>query len=72
MKGENKKERFKRVAEKRIQNILKGLKSLSQCANTRIYEWDNEQLKRIWKAIDQELAACRENFDNPDAGVFRL
>ena len=46
MKGENKKERFKRVAEKRIQNILKGLKSLSQCANTRIYEWDNEQLKR--------------------------
>ena len=72
MKGENKKERFKRVAEKRIQNILKGLKSLSQCANTRIYEWDNEQLKRIWKAIDQELAACRESFDNPDAGVFRL
>ncbi len=72
MKGENKKERFKRVAEKRIQNILKGLKSLSQCANTRIYEWDNEQLKRIWKAIDQELAACRESFDNPDAGVFKL
>ncbi len=60
------------MAEKRIQNILKGLKSLSQCANTRIYEWDNEQLKRIWKAIDQELAACRESFDNPDAGVFKL
>lgn len=72
MERENKKERFKRVAEKRIQNILKGLKSLSQCANTRIYEWDNEQLKRIWKAIDQELAACRESFDNPDAGVFKL
>ena len=72
MERENKKQRFKRVAEKRIQNILRGLKSLSQCANTRIYEWDNEQLERIWKAINQELAACRESFDNPDAGVFRL
>ena len=72
MERENKQQRFKRVAEKRVQTILKGLKSLSQCANTKIYEWDNEQLKRIWKAIDQELAACRESFDNPDAGVFRL
>jgi len=72
MERENKQHRFKRVAEKRVQNILKGLKSLSQCANTRVYEWDNEQLKRIWKAIDSELSACRENFDNPEAGVFKL
>ena len=72
MEKESRQHRFKRVAERRVQNIIKSIRSLSQCANTKIYEWDNEQLKKIWKAIDQELAACRNSFDNPDAGVFRL
>jgi hypothetical protein len=72
MERENKQQRFKRVAERRVQNILKSIRSLSQCANAKIYEWDDGQLKKIWRAIDLELKACRESFDNPDAGVFRL
>ncbi len=72
MERENKQQRFKRVAQRRVQNILKSIKSLSQCANTKIYEWESDQLKTIWRVIDSELAACRDSFDNPDAGLFKL
>jgi hypothetical protein len=72
MEKETKDERFKRVAEKRVRNILKAIRSLSQCANNRIYTWDEKQLKKIWSAIEHELSLCKESFSDPEAGVFRL
>jgi hypothetical protein len=69
---ESRDQRFKRVAEKRVQNILKGIRSLSQCANSRIYAWDEKQLKKIWDAIEGEITLCKESFDDPEAGVFKL
>jgi hypothetical protein len=72
MENESKQQRFKRVAEKRVQNILNGIKSLSQCANSRIYTWDDKQLQKIWEAIDHELILCKKSFSDPEAGVFRL
>jgi len=72
MEKETKQQRFKRVVEKRVQNILNGIKSLSQCANQKIYAWDDEQLQKIWDAIDRELTLCKESFHNPEGRTFRL
>jgi hypothetical protein len=72
MEKETKQERFKRVAEKRVQNVLNGIRSLSQCANPRVYAWDDKQLKKIFDAIDRELARCRESFNDPEARAFKL
>ena len=72
MKTESNEQRFKRIAEKRVQNILNGIKSLSQCANPRIYTWDDKQLQKIWNAIDRELNLCRESFNDPGAHTFKL
>ena len=72
MERESGKERFKRVAEKRVRNILKSLRSLSQCANQNVYAWTDKQLDKIWKAIDQELTSCKECFSDPDGSVFKL
>jgi hypothetical protein len=72
MEKETKKQRFKRVAEKRVQNILDSIKSLSQCANSRIYSWDDEQLQKIWSTVDRELSLCKKSFSDPEARVFRL
>ena len=65
-------ERFKRVGEKRVQNIINSIRSLSQLANKRIYEWNKDQLNKIWKAIDNELQECKKSFENPDSVVFKL
>jgi DNA repair photolyase len=72
MAEETREERFKRVAEKRVQNIINGLRSLSQMANRRVYHWNNDQLKTIWAAIEKEIGNCKKSFEDPDSMVFRL
>ena len=72
MKGESKKERFIRVAEKRVQNVLDSIRRLSQCANLRMYEWEDEQLIKIWNAIDKELRNCKESYKTNRQTHFKL
>ncbi len=72
MSKEGKDERFKRVAEKRVQNIIKGIRSLSQLTNKKVYQWDDELLKRIWNAIELELESCKKRFAEPDSDIFKL
>ena len=67
-----KEERFKRVAERRVQRVLDDLRKLSQCSNRRMYKWNDEQLTKIWTAIDQELASCKANFENAEPKEFKL
>jgi hypothetical protein len=72
MDQETKEDRFRRVAERRVENVLKALRSLSQCANPRIYAWQDDQLEKIWRAIEGELSSCRQAFTEPDARTFKL
>jgi len=72
MKGENKKQRFIRVAEKRVQNVLDSIKKLSQCSNRRMYDWDDAQLKKIWDAIGTELKNCKDSFATDQQDQFKL
>jgi len=64
MKGETKEQRFKRVAERRVRRVLDSLRSLSQCSNKRMYNWNEEQLKKI--------ESCQENFKNAEPEEFQL
>ncbi|MCO6499818.1 MAG: hypothetical protein J5I47_05500 [Vicingus serpentipes] len=50
-----KKERFKRVASKRVDNLLVGIRSLSNCSNTNNYEYSEEDVQKMIKAIKDEL-----------------
>ena len=53
--NELKKDRFKRVASRRVENILKGIRSLSKCSNINNYEYNEEDLNKMIKAIKVEL-----------------
>ena len=72
MRGETKEDRFKRVAEKRIQRVLDSIRSLTHCSNKRMYNWNDEQLKKIWVAIDKELKTCIASFENSEPDEFRF
>ena len=72
MKGETKEARFARVAEKRVQRVLDSLKSLSNCADKRIYKWNDEQLRKMWRAIDNELKGCKDRYQSPGMDEFKL
>jgi hypothetical protein len=70
MKDETKEQRFKRVAGKRVQNVLDSIRKLSQCSNKRMYEWNEGQLKTIWRAIDKEMVKCKERFESSEIEEF--
>ena len=72
MKGETKEQRFKRIAEKRVQRVLDSIRSLSQTSNKRMYQWSDKQLNKIWAAIDRELETCKSSFEDNEPREFRL
>ena len=69
---ETKEARFVRVAEKRVQNIIKSISSFTKMANKNVYTWNNDQLKKIWAAVEKELENSKKAFKNPDSQVFKL
>ncbi len=50
-----KKERFKRVASKRVDKLLLGIRSLSKCSNINNYEYSEDDVQKMIKAIKEEL-----------------
>ena len=72
MQKETKKQRFKRVAEKRVQNILNAIRSLGGLSNKKVYEWEAGQLEKIWSALELEMQNCKNSFKNPESKIFKL
>ena len=52
---ETREERFKRIASKRVPNILGKLRLLGNCADRANYAYSDEQIKKIFSTVDQEI-----------------
>ena len=59
---ENKRDRFVRIVEARTNKILDMLRLLANCANKSNYEYDEEDIKQIFFAIDKEIKATKNAF----------
>ena len=55
-------ERFEKVASKRVQNIIDSLNSLSKCSNTYNYEYSSEDVDKIFKALNLRLNNVKTQF----------
>ncbi len=51
----NKQANFKKIAENRTNKIIDMIASLGNLSNTSYYEYTEEQIERIFEAIEQEL-----------------
>lgn len=69
---ETKEERFKRVAEYRVNKLLDSIRLLSNCSNKRMYKSDDAQLRKIWSVIDKELRSCKSQFSTKKENSFKL
>jgi len=56
--------RFENVAAKRTQKILNYLDSLSKCANRTNYEYNEEDVKKMFKAIKDQVNNCEGQYNN--------
>lgn len=59
---ETKKNRFIRIVERRVNNILNDLDSLSKCADKKNYEYNPEDVKQIFNEIEKKLREVKMVF----------
>lgn len=65
-------ERFERVATRRVNRILDELRRLGQCGNRRSYEYSDEERKKIFAAIIDDVGKCEAKFINAEQQRFEL
>lgn len=59
-----KEERFRKVASRRVQEILNKMRLLKNCANRGNYSYNEEQANKIISAIDSEWKKVKSEFNN--------
>ena len=72
---DKKSQRFRRLAEKRVTNLIKHLRLIGNLANKKNYSYTEEEAKQIFTAIEQELEQSKKKFDQnstEDFGEFKF
>ena len=67
---ERKQARFRRLAAKRTDVVLDKLRILSNCANTQLYKYSDEEVKKILKAIEDQLNVVSARFRKKKRSKF--
>ena len=67
-----KQDRFRRLATQRTNAVLHRLQILGHCANPQLYDYSEEDVRKIFRAIDSEIKAVRARFTNPSKSEFQL
>lgn len=61
---EAKEARFKRIASKRTEKVLDALRKLGNCSNRGIYAYSDEDISKIFSAVDSELKRIKISFNS--------
>lgn len=72
--NETKHEKFVRIAEARTNKIIDMIRLLGNCSNKGNYSYSDEEVKKIFAAIEIELKAAKMKFveEEPTERVFKL
>ncbi|KAF0818556.1 hypothetical protein KIS4809_2615 [Bacillus sp. ZZV12-4809] len=59
---EGKREKFERLAEKRMSEVIKKLRLIGNLSNRNNYEYSGEQVKQIIDSLEHELKIIKNKF----------
>lgn len=62
MSSETKRDRFVRLAEARTNKILEMMRLLGNCSSKTNYEYSDEDVKKIFNALERELKNTKNRF----------
>lgn len=71
-KGESKREAFRRLATKRTNAVLDRLRILGNCANPQLYEYNEDDVRKIFLAVEKEVRSIRAKFKGSTRQEFEL
>jgi hypothetical protein len=69
---ETREERFKRVATRRTNDILRRIRILGNCSNKSSYSCTEDDIKKIFCAIEAEIRVARAKFADIEKRKFQL
>ena len=69
---EHPRDRFKRLATNRTNVVLKRLKVLGNCSNRSIYEYDEQDIDKIFSEIERKVKETKAKFHFPNNKDFKL
>ena len=71
----DKRKKFVELAEKRVNRLLKDIRLVGNLSNRSNYSFSEEDIRKIFTAIDNEMRATRKRFDSSgssDETTFKL
>ena len=68
MNMNEKKQRFIELANKRVNKALKHISLIGNLSNTNNYEYTQDEVKQIIKALENEIQICKERFGKQAKG----
>lgn len=75
MNERDKSAKFVELANKRVNRAISDIKLISNLANRQNYEFNDEQARKIIKALQQAVDQLKQSFSNteePSRGEFKL
>ncbi|MBW2321487.1 MAG: hypothetical protein JRF31_11765 [Deltaproteobacteria bacterium] len=69
---ETRQERFRRVATRRTNEILNRIRVLGNCSNKSSYSYTEEDIKKIFSAIEGALRSTKAMFGDIKKNNFQL
>lgn len=57
-----KEKKFRELAEKRVNSALKNIQLIGNLSNTRAYEYKEEDVKKMFKTLREELSIAESKF----------
>ena len=60
--SENKNEKFRRLAENRTNIIIQKIQLLGNLSNKTVYDYSDEEVKKMFAAIDASLNEVKERY----------
>lgn len=70
--SESKRERFVRIVEARTNKILDMLRLLGNCSNHANYDYTDEDVKKVFAAIEKEVKNTKNSFMGIDSKEERF
>lgn len=67
---EDRGDRFKRVAQRRTDLVLQSIRVLGNCSNKSSYQYTDEEVSKIFKAIEEQLRTTKARFKRTRPNKF--
>lgn len=70
--NETKRDKFLRLATQRTKEVLNRLRVLGNCGNRQVYQYTEDDVEKIFSAIDKQLKDVKAKFHFPKKDDFKL